>query len=382
MSQETTRTQAAEVMTRDPNFWKRETISLLALSTLPGVGYWTLRRLADAGYSFNEVLKSPSAEVFGGYFSKTSSKTVKLTEDWSDLQKKLWDQGQELCRELVQMGVSIIHAGEARFPESLHRLADAPQWIFVQGDWSILHQPSVAVVGTRQPSPDGVFLANYVSACIPAFNAITVSGLANGIDQIIHQQSIRFQTPTIAVLGTGILKNYPSGSEGLRHDICVNGGAIVTEYLPNQTYSAENFVRRNRLQAGLSNVLIPAAWKSHSGTSHTVRYAGIAGKAIACLRMPDWKEEDHSELTLARELGARVFTVPDQGNDFIDFVRYHLTENSASIGVSENSVEQVKGQAIKPAMPDSSAEIKNSSSSGKAVSGEVQMSIFDTVDDE
>jgi DNA processing protein len=380
MTQETTRTHSEEIITRDPDFWMRETISLLALSTLPGIGYWTLRNLADADYSFNEVLKCSSAEEFGIYLSKASSKMLRLTQDWSDLQKKLWEQGQELRRELSRAGVLVIHARESRFPKSLLEIADPPQWIFVQGDWSILHDSSVAVVGTRQPSTDGIFLANYVSACIPAFNTVTVSGLANGIDQIIHQQSIRFQAPTIAVLGTGILKNYPSGSESLRDAICANGGAVVTEYLPNQTYSGENFVRRNRLQAGLAKVLIPAAWKSQSGTAHTVRYANASSKVIVCLRMPDWTDKEHPELLMARELGAEVFTVPDQGNDFIDFVRSRLVGNSAIMGVSDDQLEQVNSQVTKLAVLDNATnEVKNLSQSSEAVGGGVQMNLFEAL---
>lgn len=167
-----------------------------------------------------------------------------------------------MYQRLKGEGVQIIHSGEENFPKSLRTISEPPKWLFVQGNLSLLHQASVAIVGTRNPTDDGLFLAKYVGACLPYFNSVTVSGLASGIDQLVHQKSIRFNTPTIAVLGTGIRREYPANSNGLRLKILEHGGAIVSEYLPNQSYSAENFVRRNRLQAGLAKVIIPVEWQS------------------------------------------------------------------------------------------------------------------------
>ena len=133
--------------------------------------------------------------------------------------------------------------------------------------------PSVTIVGTRKPSEDGLFLARYVGACLADWPAATVSGLAAGIDQLAHESSLRAEVPTIAVLGTGILDNYPKDSQVLRDRILGAGGAIVSEYLPRASYSAENFVQRNRLQAALGRVLIPVEWARRSGTAHTVRFA-------------------------------------------------------------------------------------------------------------
>src|SRR3546814_15118525 len=75
------------------------------------------------------------------------------------------------------------------------------------------------------------------------------SGLAAGIDQLAHEHSLRAGVPTIAVLGTGMLEDYPKGAGRLRDHILGTGGTIVSEYLPMASYSAENFVQRNRLKA-------------------------------------------------------------------------------------------------------------------------------------
>jgi predicted Rossmann fold nucleotide-binding protein DprA/Smf involved in DNA uptake len=171
-----------------------------------------------------------------------------------------------------------------------------------------------------------LFLARYVGACLGDWAVPTVSGLAAGIDQLAHEYSLRAHVPTIAVLGTGILEDYPRGSEELRERILAAGGSIVTEYLPNASYSAENFVQRNRLQAGLGRVVIPVEWSRGSGTAHTVRFATELRRPIACLRLPDWPSEKvQFEPGLGKETGA-IFTVPRDQREFGSFVTNALGE--------------------------------------------------------
>jgi len=320
------------------DFWVSETVSLLTLSLMRGVGYWTVRSIALSGLSFKQVLKAESRDEFIDYFVKAKCKNVsqiasQIDENWLKSREELWNKAVKLYRQLEAEGIQVIHFRQENFPQSLREIADPPKWLFVQGNLSVLHRPALAIVGTRNPSEDGLFLSNYVGACLHYFDAVTVSGLALGIDQIIHRKSIRAKKPTIAFIGTGILQNYPSGSEKLRKEICDNGGAIVSEYLPNQSYSKENFVHRNRLQAGLSNVIIPVEWREKGGTAHTVKFAHKFKKQIVCFKLPDWSDS-HTELSAAEKLGAEIFTIPGDEEKF----RVCLNDilNRPSLEVSED----------------------------------------------
>src|SRR3546814_7184259 len=102
-----------------------------------------------------------------------------------------------------------------------------------------------------------------------------------------------------------MLEDYPKGSGRLRDHILGTGGTIVSEYLPMASYSAENFVQRNRLQAALGRILIPAEWNRRSGTAHTVRFATSLGRPIACLRLRS--EEHTSELQSLMRISYAVF---------------------------------------------------------------------------
>jgi DNA processing protein len=97
----------------------------------------------------------------------------------------------------------------------------------------------------------------------------------------------------------------------------------VTEYLPQETYSAENFVRRNRLQAALSQVLVPIEWAARSGTAHTVRYAASLRRPIAGLRLPDW-HKDRITFTNGAAAMATTFTIPGQEAEFRQFIANSL----------------------------------------------------------
>lgn len=209
-----------------------------------------------------------------------------LTEDDFNNQKSLWEAGIAEAKKLSQLKVSLLFKKESRFPRKLLAIPDCPEWLFVQGNIENLHVAAVAIVGTRKPSEDGIFLTKYLVAALTHQRCVTVSGLALGIDQTAHVESIRYGIPTVAVLGTGISENYPKGSETLRAEIIKAGGTVISEYLPNQSYSAENFVRRNRLQAALGDILFPTEWQIKSGTSHTVKFAHKYDKKIVNLHLP------------------------------------------------------------------------------------------------
>jgi DNA processing protein len=262
----------------DRGYWRHEKIAFLALGTLKGIGFRTLYKIAQSGFSFNFALRNPTEVGLGKYISESPFTF--------ESQKKLWEAGLKEARKLAEIEVSLIFKNEQRFPEKLAVIPDYPEWIFVQGNINNLYMPAMSIVGTRKPSDDGIFLTKYLVAALARQNCVTVSGLAVGIDQTAHVESMRYGIPTVAVLGTGILENYPKGSDIIRAEILAKGGTIISEYLPTQSYSAENFVRRNRLQAALGDILFPTEWQIKSGTAHTVSFANRYGKKILNLHLP------------------------------------------------------------------------------------------------
>ena len=299
--------------------------AFLALAAVKGIGHKTLYAIAEAGKSFADILcieeTDRAANLLRGFGARVDGS---LGVGWEVVRKQALDRAARLIQMFLKDRTSLIFRGHEAFPHGLYDLSNPPHWLFVKGSLDALHRPALSIVGTREPSDDGGFLARYVGACLPGWGAATISGLASGIDQYVHEYSLRFKVPTIAILGTGILSDYPRGALDLKQRIVANGGAIITEYLPRETYSAQNFVMRNRLQAALGRALIPVEWNPKSGTAHTVRFAAALGRPIACLRMPDW---DESLLAVGMQSGiqtARTFTIPGDEAEFKEFVRWAL----------------------------------------------------------
>jgi DNA protecting protein DprA len=291
--------------------------AFLALATVRGIGQKTLFAMAEDRKLFSDALE------YGPETSKPAGSDGKPVSErhWSRVREQALEQGDRLAQHLEALGIGLLFRGSPGFPSALLDLERPPHWLFVQGSIERLSDPSIAIVGTRKPSVDGFFLSRYVGACLGGWGVPTVSGLAVGIDQLAHEHSLRAGVPTIAVLGTGMLEDYPKGSGRLRDHILATGGTIVSEYLPTVSYSAENFVQRNRLQAALGRVLIPAEWSRRSGTAHTVRFATALGRPIACLRLPEWPEE---RVMLERGMGlptGEIFTLPHDQGRFDAFVR-------------------------------------------------------------
>jgi len=291
--------------------------AFLALATVRGIGQKTLFALAEAGRSFSDALQFGPEETQ----PKLSGERPMSERHWSTVRHNALGHGDRLAEQLEALGIALLFRHSPGFPSALLELERPPHWLFVQGAVDLLAEPSIAIVGTRKPTPDGYFLSRYVGACLGEWGAPTVSGLAAGIDQLAHEHSLHAGVPTVAVLGTGMLEDYPKGSGRLRDHILATGGSIVSEYLPSASYSAENFVQRNRLQAALGRILIPAEWQRRSGTAHTVRFATALGRPIACLRLPEWPAD---RLVLEPGLGlpsGEIFTVPHEQARFDAFVR-------------------------------------------------------------
>lgn len=304
-----------------------ERVAFLALSAIKGVGFETLRRISASDRSFQSVIELEDASEVRSLLGRSELQEDggNSTQAWRETRARAEDNAKRRAQELASSNISILFQDDIDFPRQLNDLSNTPRWLFVQGHTSVLSRRSISVVGSRRASQDGMWLTKYVGHWLSEFGAPTVSGLADGIDQEIHSASIDAGVPTIAFLGTGIFTEYPKGSDRLRRTILDSGGAIATEYLIKEGYSAANFVRRNRLQAALSKLLIPTEWAVKSGTAHTVRYAHELARPIAFLRTPAQPDLNWVPREYVPQNG--FFTIPSDQQSFVDFVFRHLNSD-------------------------------------------------------
>lgn len=141
-------------------------------------------------------------------------------------------------------------------------------------------QPTVAIVGSRKPTEYGRSVTLQLSAALAARGVIIISGLALGHDALAARGALDAGGTTVAVIGNGLAKIHPRSNELLAQEIIEKGGAILSEYEPNYPVYKNNFLERNRLITGLSDVIVIVEAGERSGTLNTAAHALAQNKEL------------------------------------------------------------------------------------------------------
>tara|TARA_R110000868_G_scaffold158036_3_gene385816 strand:- start:72251 stop:73336 length:1086 start_codon:yes stop_codon:yes gene_type:complete len=241
----------------------------LALLHVQGMGPATLAKwLAHADIS---ELFSHSASQLRALGLKDNIIESIAALSWGEVEKDLtWAE---------QDDQHVITLGDDAYPYLLKDAATAPMVLFVKGDVTLLQTPQIAMVGSRNPTSSGRETAAEFAHSLTQAGLVVTSGLALGVDGACHEGALK-SGKTIAVMGTGLNRVYPAKHKSLAHDIVTHGGALVSEFLPDESVSPKNFPRRNRIISGMSlgTVVVEAALRS--GSLITARYAMEQGREV------------------------------------------------------------------------------------------------------
>jgi DNA processing protein len=191
----------------------------------------------------------------------------------------------QVLQDLSRSGADVLIPEDSLWPEQLNQLAAPPIALFIRGDASVLGNHSLAIVGTRNPTPYGVRNAQEFAAGFVDRGWAIVSGGAYGIVSAAHKGALIAEGVTIAVTASGLDNSYPVGNKRLFDEIA-ESGAIISEYLPGAVARPHRFLVRNRLIAGLSQgtVVIEAAFRS--GSLRTARDAADLMRPVMAIPGP------------------------------------------------------------------------------------------------
>jgi DNA processing protein len=168
---------------------------------------------------------------------------------------------------------------DPRFPTLLRSLGDCPIALYVDGDVAVLNDPQLAIVGSRNPSPQGRGTAFDFAEYLARRGLTITSGVAEGIDTHAHRGALAAQGLTVGVLGTGIDLTYPPGNQALAEEIAQHG-ALVSEFPLQTPPRRANFPRRNRIISGLCLGTLVVEAARLSGSLITARLAGEQGRDV------------------------------------------------------------------------------------------------------
>jgi DNA processing protein len=237
----------------------------LGLALTPGIGPRRLLRAVERCGSAVRVLHLPLTELEALQLPAESAQFISGGEAAHAADQEL--------EKLAASGATILTWHDEGYPLRLREIYDPPALLWMRGDAALLGKSSLAVVGTRHPTPYGTGMAAKLSRELAIRGLIILSGMARGVDTAAHKGALEAKRPTIAVWGTGVDVIYPKENKTLAEQIVQGGGLILSE-LPMGTFPApQNFPKRNRILSGMSVGVLVIEAAENSGTRVTARCA-------------------------------------------------------------------------------------------------------------
>lgn len=224
---------------------------LLVLSNIPGIGPNRLRALVTRFKDTRAVGEASARELCAveGIEKKLALSIANFFRDSGpSLHKRFVDH--QLSR-LNKVGGRVVTFWDRDYPANLKKIYDPPPFLFVRGEMNDEDNYSVAIVGTRTPTPYGMQVAERFASELSGLGIPIVSGLARGIDTTAHAATLRAGGRTLAVIGSGIDVIYPPENRQLFERI-TEQGAVISEFLMGAKPDAGNFPRRNRIISGIA----------------------------------------------------------------------------------------------------------------------------------
>lgn len=251
---------------------EQELAAWLRLTQLPGLGLAGQRQLLSQFGLPTQILQQSPARLQS---CLTAAQSRQLLQP-DPAQQEAIEQALAWAR---QPGNRILTLADADYPKALLEGDDPPTLLYAKGRLELLQRPALALVGSRNATPQGLRDAEAFAGALASAGLVIVSGLALGIDTAAHGGALAVGGATIAVIGTGADRIYPARNQALAHRIA-SEGLLLSEFALGTPPLTANFPRRNRLIAGLSQGCLVVEAAARSGSLITARLAAEAGREV------------------------------------------------------------------------------------------------------
>ncbi len=239
---------------------------------------------------------------------------------------------------LAKTHVRTVSYFDERYPALLKEITDPPPVLFYRGKLVNHKEACVAIVGSRKMSSYGLLALPKITSPLIDAGVTIVSGMAYGIDSAAHAQSLKLQSRTIAVLGSGVDDDsiYPRAHFKLAHEILDNGGLIVSEQPPGTPGLKHHFVARNRIIAGLSLGVVIVECKTKSGALLTADFAADFNRNLYAVPGPIYSSLSEGPHQLIRD-GAMLTT---SGEEILDDLAISINQLPLKTKQKFSEIEQ------------------------------------------
>ncbi len=317
-------------MDRDAVYW-------IWLSQIVGYSSPTVGQLLCAMMDAKTLYNShPEQLLFNGVITKKQFDRMKN----SDL-----SAAYAVLENCEKIGCSVVTPADSAFPEKLKEIYGMPSVLYVMGDINCLNRGlSVAMVGTRKPSPYGKQAADLIACELAGAGAVVVSGMAMGIDTCVHTGALKGGGKTVAVMGCGLHRAYPLQNATLMEIISRNG-AVISEFAPNTPPERTNFPIRNRIISGCCDGVVVVEGERKSGSLITAGHALSQNRDVFALPGSIFDSRSTGPHWLISQGAKPVCGTADILEEYI--TRYHDTLFTKSANTNDG-VEEIKLSTAPP----------------------------------
>jgi DNA processing protein len=261
-----------------------ESIRWLVMAQAEGVGRRRLATLMTAVPDPQQAWRLSAHELacLEGWSRMAASALVAVRQS-----REAWAKAEADWRAAERSGLHVFTLADASYPRRLRLIPDPPPLLYQAGPGVPDDRPTIAIVGTRKPTPYGLSVAERFGADLAAAGAVVISGMALGIDSAAHRGALRAGGLSVAVLGTGADVPYPRAATGLYRRL-VETGAVLSELPPGTGARPEAFPERNRIISGLADAVVVVEAGEKSGTLITVQSALEQGREVFAVPGPVW----------------------------------------------------------------------------------------------
>lgn len=275
----------------------------LALALAPKIGPSVFKAI---------LAYSGSAKDFFRLTKGKASKIPRVGEKLLELQKQadaLLRNADEVIAQCEKKGFQILVSSAPSFPKRLKQIEDGPIVLFFQGKGELNFERSVGIVGTRSATTYGKSITRKIVEDLLPYQPVIISGLAYGIDIEAHRAALQVGLPTIAVMGSPLNQIYPAAHKKTAEQL-QETGLLMSEYAPGSKMMPGNFPARNRIIAGLSDVLVVVEAAEKGGALITAEIAYSYDKDV--FAVPGNLQSTFSEgcNQLIRKMKASIYTGP------------------------------------------------------------------------
>ncbi len=250
---------------------QEETLHWLALRMVPGLGTLGTSKLLRKLKSPQAIFRSSATELEAAGLSPSQARNVASGCSFEDAVNQQ--------SKMMSVGARLITINDSLYPQRLREIFDPPILLFALGRTELMSSHSIAVVGTRRPTPYGMAATERLSADLAKAGLTVISGMAQGIDTAAHRAALDANGATVAVFGCGVDVLYPSSNRKLYQDIAQRG-LLLSEFPMEAPAFPQNFPVRNRIVSGLSLGVLIVEGAQHSGSAITAKLAMDQGREV------------------------------------------------------------------------------------------------------